>query len=71
MMKNYKNKQLQIDVDGVLGHKAGIVINIKTDKKGIPLNADVRRHLRDAKFDNGCQIMKAGKKKTTTDKGEK
>ena len=68
MINGYKNKQLKsqklkLNAD-ILGGMAGQTITVKT-QNGIPVDRNVRRHLKDAEFDNCCELVatKGNKKK--------
>ena len=55
-------RQLKLNAP-LRGNPAGVVINIRTDKKGIPQDPYWRRRLEDAKTDNCVEIV--SKPKTT------
>ncbi len=44
-------------------HKIGSVVEVETDKSGIPLDREWRRRLSDSKIDGCCEIVKSKEKK--------
>ncbi len=45
------------------GRRVGDYVKIPVDETGVPLDANWRRRLQDAKFDECCKIVKSKRKK--------
>lgn len=61
MLKGFENKQLKINAP-LKNLKPGAIINIQTDKDGVPLERYWRDRLRDSEIDNCVEIVDAKKK---------
>ena len=63
MITNYKTKKLKLNAP-ILGKKAGSKVSVEVDDNDVPTDPQVRKFLKDAEFDNCCELV-AGKTKKT------
>ena len=65
MIKGYENKRLKLNTP-MRGMEEGRVVNVKTDKNGIPLERYWRDREKDAKTDGCVTDVTPAKRKTTS-----
>lgn len=71
MLRGYENKRLKINTP-LRGYDAGAEINIKTDKKGVPVDPYWRNRVKDAAIDGCVEIKsKPATKPKESKKGDK
>lgn len=58
----YENKKLKLNT-ALRGYSAGAQVNVRVDKKGIPLDPYWRDRLKDSRIDNCVEILPKIKKK--------
>ena len=67
----YENKKLQLNT-ALRGYSAGAVVNIRVDKKGVPLDPYWRGRLKDSRIDKCVEILlKTKAKKNLISEGDK